>query len=836
MLEFLKVKTEYRENPLGIAQKSPRFSWSFQPTQSTQYAYRIVVATSYERAAAFIGDVWDTEWVKSDKCFDVVYRGAALKSSTQYFFRVAVLDERDRETESKVQTFETALLEKEDWKGSWTAMPVSFVGGALRFRKILNLPENKKIARARAYVCGLGYHEFYVNGKKIGNEVLNPSLTEYSRRVEYVTYDFTAELEENVPNVVAFELGNGWYGSRKLMAQFYVYFEDGTVYEDHSAPVHGWWVSGSPIVDNSVYGGEIYDATLEEKYPLNWATREFEPTWANGWMYTIATDAPVGELEAQTIDPIRVHESYPAVKVTKKSDGVYVYDVGQNLAGWARITAQGERGARITLKFGEDLTADGFVNQLNLRSARCSDTYVLKGEGVEEYAPKFTYHGFRYVQAEVTGNAEVLSLTAERVYSDVREAGSFSCSNEVLNQLHKNARITETNNLHSIMTDCPQRDERFGWLNDLGSRLFQTVYNYGMERFFPKFARDITHTQQADGGIGDTAPYYTGGRPADPVCIAYLLMGTLSYKYYGNSRVCEEEYEHFKAWVELLLSHSEDYAMDYYYYADWVPPACFTDVHTDGLYISTVYLYWHLRALVTAARIAGKAADESVYTEHAERAAAAIVKKYFDPEKACFSTGTQSENSIALWLGLVPKGYEQKVADNVYADVVKHGYHSTCGNIGYRHLFYALSDYGYTDAVVKILTNPEYPGWGYMIANGATTVWERWESEMQNEMHSFNHPMYGSYDAWLYRYLGGISVDEDAFAADKVTIKPYIPSEIGFVNCSFETVRGKIVSDWKKLENGRVAYHIEIPATTTAVVEIGGEKRTVGCGSYDFEA
>ena len=741
-------------------QKNPRFCWNFHATENVQSAYRVIVSSCLENAETSVGDVWDSGIVESAQCFNVTFNGKELQSATAYFWKAFVRDNQGVWTESSVQTFETALFEASDWKGAWTAMPANFVGGSLRFRKVLSLPEGKKIVKARAYVCGLGYHEFYVNGKKIGNEVLNPSVTEYARRVEYVTYDFTQELEQDKQNVVAFDLGNGWYGTRKLMAQFYVYFDDGSVYEDHSAPVHGWWVSGSPIIDNSVYGGEIYDATLEEKYPLNWATRDYEPTWANGWMYTIATDAPVGALEAQYIPPIRVKDTYPTVSVVQKADGVYVYDVGQNLAGWARIQVRGDRKTKITLKFGEDLTTDGFVNQLNLRSARCSDMYILKGEGVEEYAPKFTYHGFRYVQVEIEGNAEILSLVAEHVHTDVRKTGSFRCSNAVLNQLHKNAQITEANNLHSIMTDCPQRDERFGWLNDLGSRLFQTVENYGMERFFPKFARDIAHTQQENGGIADTAPYYTGGRPADPVCIAYLLMGTLSYKYYGNTRVCEEEYNGFKAWVDFLLSRSENYVMDYYYYADWVPPACFTDVQTNGLYISTVYLHWHLKSLVKAAQIAGKTADVEIYSKHVEASKKAIIEKYFDAEKACFASGTQAENATALWIGLVPDGYAQKVADNLYADVVKHGYHSTCGNIGYRHLFYALSDYGYTDAVVKILTNPEYPGWGHMIANGATTVWERWESEMQNEMHSFDHPMFGSYDAWLYHYLGGISVDD----------------------------------------------------------------------------
>ena len=834
MLKFRKVTTEYQENPLGIMQKQPQFGWAFENTAKKQVAYRVIVSQNRENAEKGVGDIWDSGEVASSSCLDIRFAGKELESATCYYWKVFVKDNDGNVTQSEVQTFETALFDKSDWKGAWTAMPANFIGGSLRFRKILALPENKKIVKARAYVCGLGYHEFYVNGQKIGNEVLNPSVTEYSRRVEYVTYDFTKELEDDKQNVIAFELGNGWYGTRKLMAQFYVYFDDGSVYEDHSAPVHGWWVSGSPLIDNSIYGGEIYDATLEEKYPLNWATRDFEPTWGNGWMYTIATDAPVGALEAQSINPIRVTDEYPTVSIVKKAENVFVYDVGQNLAGWAKIKVVGERGASVTLKFGEDLTDDGYVNQLNLRSARCSDTYILKGDGEEIYEPKFTYHGFRFIQVEVKGNAQVKELVAKHVHSDVRLTGSFACSNDVLNQLHKNAQITERNNLHSIMTDCPQRDERFGWLNDLSARLFQTSYNCGMERFFPKFARDITHTQQADGSIADTAPYYTGGKPADPVCIAYLMMGTLSYQLYGNARVCEEEYNGFKGWVEFLLTRSKDYIMDYYWYADWVPPECFTDVKTDGLYVSTTYLYWHLKMLAKAAKIAGKADDVTIYEGHAKRAKQAIIDKYFDKEKACFASGTQTENSLALWLGIAPEEYAQSIADNVYADVVKHGYHSTCGNIGYRHLFYALSNYGYTDAVVKILVNPEYPGWGYMIANGATTVWERWEKEMQNVMHSFDHPMFGSYDAWLYCYLGGISVDDDACGADKIAIKPYIPTDIDFVDSSFETLRGKIVSTWAKQEDGSVSYHVEVPAMTTAKIQIGDMTREVGCGTYDF--
>lgn len=834
MLQVKKATVDYQENPLGIATMQPQFAWNFETGKSKQTAYRIIVADNARDVQNGVGNVWDSGIVQSEACCGVRFAGETLQSAKEYFWKLFVQDEETHWSESEVQTFETALLRAEDWKGAWTSMPLQFVGGSLRFRKVLDLPVNKKISKARAYVCGLGYHEFYVNGKKIGDEVLNPSVTEYAKRIEYVTYDFTEQLEADKPNVVAFELGNGWYGTRELKAQFYVYFDDGSVYEDHSAPVHGWFVSGSPLIDNSIYGGEIYDARLEDKYPLNWATRDYEATLSNGWIFSIVSNAPIATLEAQSINPIRVKDEYPVIGIVKKSDNVFVYDIGQNLAGWAKIKVRGQRGASVTMKFAEDLTQDGYANQLNLRSARCSDTYILRGGSVEEYEPKFTYHGFRYVQVEITGEAEVLELVAKHVHSDVRIAGTFNCSDATLNQLHKNAQITELNNLHSVMTDCPQRDERFGWLNDLSARLYQTVYNCGMERFFPKFIKDIAHTQREDGAIADTAPYYTGGKPADPVCVAYLLLATLSYQYYGDVRVCEEEYQGFKAWVECLLTHAKDYVMDYYWYADWVPPECFKDVKTDGIYISTVFLYWHLKLLVQLAEIVGNTVDVKVYAEHLENAKDAIMDKYFDKETANFSTGTQTENALALWLGIAPKQYAQKIADNIYADVVKRGYHSTCGNVGYRPLFYVLSEYGYTDAVVKILQNPEYPGWGFMIANGATTVWERWENEMQNVMHSFNHPMFGSYDAWLYRYLGGISVDDDAFGADKITLKPYIPEGIDFVDCSFETIRGTIVSKWKRQEDGNVAYHVEIPPMTKAVVEFGGEKHTLDCGVYTF--
>lgn len=826
MLKIINFKTEYQVSPLGVDNKKLRFSWQYSEAADIT-GYKISVRKDGKSAV----NVWDSGWLGYVDSIGIEYGGKALESHTRYFVNAAVKTASGEIIESGEQAFETGLFDESDWKGKWVAIPVNFNGGTLLFRKVITLPKDKKVLRARAYICGLGYHEFFLNGKKIGDERLNPSVTEYAERVEYCVYPMDDLLVGD--NVVGVELGYGWFGARKLNAQFYVEFDDGSYFEDHSGPANGWWVGGSPTIDNGIYSGEIYDARIEEKYPLNWATLDYEPTWANGWMYTIATDAPRGKLVSQYINPIKVCGTFKEVSRENKGNGVFVSDMGANFAGWVRIKVKGERGAAVTMKFGERLDDNGFVNQLNLRSARCSDKYILRGDGIEEFAPRFTYHGFQYVEFVIEGNAELLEVVGEHVHSSCEVVGSFKCSDETLNKLHEIAVLTERSNEHSILTDCPQRDERFGWLNDLGSRVFQTVYNIDMSRFFPKFARDITHSQTAKGEIADTVPFYTGGIPADPVCVIYLLMADYAYRYYGDKSVCESEYEHLKAWVEYLKSRSKGYITDYYYYGDWVLPYPET-VQPDNIFVSTAYLFWHLKEMKKIAGIVGNKADIELYSKDIELCRKAINDKYFDPETKNYSRGTQTENALAVSLGICAEKHTAEVAENVYKDVVARNYHCTSGNVGYRHVFYVLAEYGHADAVVKILKNPEYPGWGYMIASGATSVWERWESKMTNEMHSFNHPMYGSYDAFLYKFLGGIDVSEDAFGADKLIVAPVFADGIDFVETSYKTVRGKLEVKWQRSESG-VELDITVPPTSTVDLLCGGEKRELKAGRHTLK-
>lgn len=812
MFKINQLKIEYQINPIGIVNKQPRFSWNYLDAKGLyQKSYRVLVASNKKLLEDLEADLWDSSSVESDEMIGITYQGKELVSR-QVCYVLCIVESNTGEQDKHYGSFEMGLMSNEEFKGRWMSIPSNFNGSTLYFRKRIEAT-NKKLVRARAYICGIGYHEFYMNGKKISDRVLNPGVTEYSKTILYDVYDITDALEEK-DNVVGIEVGYGWLGSRKLLAQFYYEYDDGTTLEDHSDCNAGWWVSGSPVVDNSIYGGEIYDARVEERFAPNWSHSDFEPTWANGWMYTILTQAPQGKLVPQEIEPIRVTRTFETKTRNDLSPQVSVFDIGQNLAGWAKITVRGERGSKVTLKFAEGLCEDGTVNQLNLRSARCSDTYILKGDEVEVYAPRFTYHGFQYVQAETEGNVEIIDLVAEHVHTDVHKTGEFECSNADLNQLHKNSVITEQNNLHSIMTDCPQRDERFGWLNDLTTRVYAASYNFRMDRVYPKIANDVYETQNAAGAIADTAPYYTGGQPADVTSVSYLLLGLFANRFYGDTALVIKEYDGHKKWVDYLLTRQKDYIMDYYHYADWVSPASFTDSVTDSIYISTVFLYWHLKSLSELAKIANKPSDEKKYGLMAEESKKAINNKYYHPELYSYSNGTQAENAMALNLGIAKVEDRSKIAANLAQNVIDHNYHSTCGNQGYMHLFYALTEEGYSDLLIKMITNPEYPGWGYMLACGATTVWERWESKMENIMHSYNHPMFGAYDAWFYMYFGGIVIGNES-GAKSITIKPYIPKSLNFVNCSFESIRGKIVSNWKKVDDS-VHYSITIPTNSKA--------------------
>jgi alpha-L-rhamnosidase len=384
---------------------------------------------------------------------------------------------------------------------------------------------------------------------------------------------------------------------------------------------------------------------------------------------------------------------------------------------------------------------------------------------------------------------------------------------------------TEASNLYSIPTDCPQRAERLGWLNDLTVRIDQALYNFNLSRFYSKFINDIEDTQDADGSITDTAPFRWGNRPADPVDASYLLLALKSYEFYGNERIIRQHYDGLKEWIDYLNSRTENGIVNYSYWGDWSPPIEFgvnsgpVSKFTPGLLMSTGYLYYCSRIISQMADLLGNENDKSFYTKLAEKTAIAFNNKYWDEKTRGYGSNNQACNSFALFLGLVDKEKVPSVVDNLAKDVVNHNYHLTTGNLCTKYLLEMLTEHGYSEVAYKIAAQETYPSWGFMLANGATTLWERWEYATGSGMNSLNHPMMGSVDSWFYKYLVGILPDANGIGFEKFTIHPYIIDELNFVEGEYNSVKGIIKSGWKK-EPGSIYLNVTIPGNSTAVVYI----------------
>ncbi len=810
MIKIEQLKTEYQVNPLGIVNLKPRFTWILgKETDEKQLSYNVKVTNRGKL-------VWDSGVVNSDNTVNIEYNGEALKSCEIYEVEVKVKGQVA--TSSAYGTFETALLYDSDWKGVWSGTNANFTGESLLSRKAFNVIE-KEIARARVYLIGLGYHEIYINGDKVGESFLNPACSDTGKTVYYKTYDITKMLKPGL-NAIAMEFGNGWVGKKSYLLQMFIEYADGTKYEDRSCVDGMWWMGRGATTRNSIYDGETHDE-IALKEIGDWKAPDFQPKWNKGWMYTFHQLSEKGVKMPDLTDEIKITKEYQPVTVTKVGKDM-VYDFGQNMSGWVKLTVKGKKGTKVSMRFGEQLTEDGNVNQLNLRTARQLDEIILSGDGEEVFQPKFTYHGFRYMQLAIEGNAEVIEAIAQHVHNACTPTGYFECSDERLNLLHKNAVITEENNLHSMMTDCPQRDERIGWLNDVSSRIFQNINNFDLSRMLPKILLDIEDTQRPDGAIADCAPFFAGEPIADPVCVCYLLMGYKAYQYYGDKKILEDRYDGFKKWVDYLLTRcSSKYVMNYSYYGDWVVPECYQDTKVGGEYISSAYLNWHLKVLSYIAKVLGKKKDAKLYAKMNKESTLVINKKWFDAENMSYENGSQTANAMALSIGYAPDYARPALAKSIIDDAKKRGNHNTSGNQGYRHFFYEIGEAGETDLFIKILTNPEYPGWGCMLEGDATTIWERWEKTMQLEMHSFNHPMFASFDGVFYHYIAGIKIDDDACGCDKITIAPKTANELTFVKCHLDTVRGRIASSWERID-GKVKLTLEIPHGTTAKLDFAG--------------
>ncbi len=834
-MHVTNLRCEYMQDPLGIDARAPRFSWALVDERRGQAttAYQVLVASTPALLGAGRGDKWDSGRVQTSAQFDVHYQGVPLVSEERCYWQVRVWDYDGLPSAwSEPAWFEMGLLDQADWKSSWYGYPAGYTGRALYYRAFVDL--KKPVKRVRAYVAGLGLYEFYVNGRKANDHVLEPAQTHYGKRVLYTTIDMTPLLRPGRNGVGAI-VGHGWFGVPRLRAQLHFEYEDGTqqicaMRRDGIDNWGDWTVGPSPITSDSIFDGETYDARLERP---GWCVpgegdSAFDPR--QYWL-AVPVDGPAGRMVAQAMPPIRVVAHVDPLSVKEIRPGVFVFDMGQNMVGWVHLRVKGERGTAVVIRFSENLGDDGDIDQGNLRSAKCTDTYILKGEGVEEWEPRFTYHGFRYVQ--MTGFPGTPGLDAIRgcvVHSDVMQRGHFECSNDMINRLQRAVEWTESGNLHGIPTDCPQRDERMGWLNDMTVRAEEAHYNFDVNLLHAKWIADIHDEQDPqNGAIPDTAPYRFGSRPADPVTMCYLIVPWLLYQHYGNPAVIAEHYEGLKAWVDYLRTRTKDDIVQFSYYGDWSPPIAESvhnadgptpvSAHTPGTLMSTGYYYWGSKLIAQMAGLLGKREDAAAYHTQAERVAAAFNATFWDEQKQVYGSGNQACCAFPLYIGIVPPGRVQRVVQTLARDVEAHDDHLTTGNLCSKYVPEMLSAYGRHDLAWKIATQTSYPSWGFMLANGATTIWERWENSKDTSMHSKNHPMMATFSAWFYRYLAGIRLTPEAVGFDQFLVQPNLCDGLTSASASVETVRGRVESAWQR-QGEHVTLHVRVPVNCSARIGI----------------
>jgi alpha-L-rhamnosidase len=844
------LRCEYLRDPLGIDSVSPRFSWILhhQERGQSQRAYQILVSTSAEVAERNVGDVWDSGKVTSPVSFNIDYAGEPLKSGARYFWRVRWWDKDDRESDwSDAAFFEMGLLSGSDWKAKWISKReckefrskgTSLLGEplgdyvqshALYIRKEFSF--GGSVRRARAYVCGLGLYELRINGRKVGDRVLDPAQTDYRKLALYSTYDITDDLRRREGShgttvfAVGVLLGNGrhiknyGYGHPKLILQLVV---EG---DDRRTEIFGsdstWRTSYGPLQENGIYFGERYDARLEM---IGWDTPEFDDS---GWQNAIEVEG--AEPQYQTMQPIRVAERLTAKAMHTPRSGVFVYDFGQNFTGWVRLTVQGPRGTEVRLRHAELIHEDGTLNISTNQNAEATDVYILRGEGVEVYEPRFTYHGFRYV--EVTGFPGTPTLEALEgcfVHTDVERVGSFECSNQLLNQIHRNILWGQLSNLMSIPTDCPQRDERHGWLGDAHLAAEEAMFNFDMAAFYTKFLRDIRLSQKEDGSLPDTVPPYLSRLyPADPAWgAAYVALAWHVYLFYGDRRILNEHYDSLKGYVEFLRENADEHIIKVLgKYGDWCPPGSIAPKRTPVELTSTWYYYHNTFLLSKIAGVLGLEKDADLYSSRAREIQHAFNKRFLkggEYEANRFApvdrSPSQTSNVLPLYLKMVPEDQKESILKRLLDSVIEEqDYHLDTGIIGTRYLLDVLTENGYDDVAYKVATQKSYPGWGYMVEEGATTLWERWEKIAGGGMNSHNHIMLGSVDAWFYRAIAGISTLSAGW--ERIQIKPLVTGDLEHASATLETIRGDVRASWQK-ESDLFKLEVLVPVNSEAEVHI----------------
>ena len=848
MLHPERLRCEFLADPEGVDASRPRLSWALRSAGrgQTQTAYRILASGSKDSLVSGRGDLWDSGRVLSGQSVDVRYAGRKLRPGEACHWKVRVWDRDGAESEwSEPGFWRAGMIDPSGWKASWIGLdravgkddPKSELTrcSARMLRREFEVP--KKVKQAVAFYCGLGLSELYLNGKKVGDEVLSPGLTDYDKTVFYITHDVTANLREG-KNAAAVMLGNGRYFAPrhdrhvsemqfpKLIFEMRIEFQDGTLEEVLSDDA--WKITaGGPITANNEFDGEVYDGRKEIP---GWNLPGFDDS---KWMKAEKVHGPSGKLEAQPIAPIRVTQSIKPVGMTHPKPGLTVYDMGQNMVGWVRLRVKGGKpGTAVRLRFAETLRKDGMLYTENLRSARAEDVFILRGDSVETYEPRFTYHGFRYVEVTgAPGEADPGAIEGKVVHDDVEPAGTFSCSNTLLNKIIGNVVWGVRGNYRSIPTDCPQRDERQGWLGDRAIGSKGESFLFDIHALYRKWMNDIRDSQNEAGSIPDVVPaFWKLYNDNTTWAGTYVILADMLCAQYGDSDVVRIHYPYMKKWMTYMTKYMKDGLMTRDTYGDWcVPPESPLLIHsqdprrtTPAELIGTAYFYHEARLMQKFAGVMALPEDVKSFGELAERLKSAMNEKLYDRMQVQYANHSATSNLLPLAFDMVPDSSRKRVFGNIVEKIMGDADgHTVVGLVGAQWILRVLDRYGRSDIALRLAENHTYPSWGYMVENGATTVWELWNGNTADPaMNSGNHVMLvGDLIIWLYENIAGIRSDPIRPGFKHILMRPEPSGDLTFVNASYRSVYGMIQSEWG-VQSGRFFWNVAIPPNSDATVYI----------------
>jgi len=849
IIEVINLKCENRINPIGIDESNLKLSWNLYSSlrNKKQSAYRILVSDTKEKIDQSIGNIWDSKKIFSDRNIRIKYLGKPLSSEMIYYWKVRVWDEQgDSSAWSKTASWEMGLISNTDWKAKW--INDGKIGPQKLEEFYLNDPAplfrrefdiKKKISRARLYISGLGYYEANINGNKISKYLLDPGWTNYSKRVLYSTYDVSTLIREG-GNAIGVMLGNGWYnplpmtmwgylnlrehlpiGRPRFIAQLKIDYSDGS--SEQIISDESWKTHEGPILRNNIYLGEIYDARLEIE---NWDKYGFGDT---SWNKAILAKEKVGILQAQRQPQIEITKIIEPKKITVPKSNIYVFDMGQNFAGLVRLKVESKPGKEIMLRYGELLNEDGTLNVMTsvagqikgkndegrLRgglyspdTAWQSDIYITKGKGVECYTPRFTFHSFRYVEIiGYPGKPSLDALVGYRINSKLDTTGSFECSNDLFNEIQKITEWTFLSNIFSVQSDCPHR-ERFGYGGDIAVTTDAFIYNYDMNEFYSKAARDFQDAAHPNGMLTDTAPFVGIDYCGIGWALVHPLIISELYQYYGNRDVVEEQYETARKWFELVISENELIVENGLSDHESLEPTPTSQLVTPLFYQSATIM----RKL---AEIINNEEDVEKYKNLSQRIKNEYLERFLEKGKGKISPNTQGSQSFALYTGIMPEDEIENAVIALKQNIIENDGHLRTGIFGTKFLLDVLSKYGYAETAGQIVSQTSFPGWGFMLANGATTLWEHWD--FSDNTYSHNHPMFGSVSEWFYKWVAGIQIDSSAIGFDKIIIRPQVLSNVDWVKAHYNSSQGRIVSHWQQDEETLI-LSVTIPMNATATV------------------